>query len=111
MTVERRSDVDLNTWLDAADAGYDSRQVPLQVQPKRQEIRRHQNAGGATVTQPAHRFGKIRSALFEESRLDQIESTFARDLPGDGAYRVVRRFHTRSVREYGEPGLQALPCT
>jgi len=90
MAIERRRDANLYIGLDARDIGYDSRKVPLEMKPKREEIRNDQNFRCAAGGQEPHRFGQIGRATLEERGFDQLKSALPSDASGHGAHGLVR---------------------
>ena len=110
MSVERRGDPYVYTWLDAGNIGHDSRKVSLQVKSQRQKVRDHQNPRGAACSYMCDRSRQIGLALLEKRRFDQMESALPGKQFGDSTHRVVRRSDTRPVRENDDPCFQALPA-
>ena len=109
MPVEGRRNVNRYTFMDAGKLFHDARQVTLQMNAKREEIRQNNDAFRTPRDQIGNGLRQVRRGAFQKSRLDQRIAALAGHLFRDRANGIIRARHARSVSEDDQPSPQAPP--
>ncbi len=92
--------MDPYTGIDARNPVDDSRQIPVDMQPWRKEVRDYGDAICPLFYQNIDGFLKVRHTQFQKSRFDKFITALARKRRRHHAHGLISGFDTRSVREY-----------
>ena len=98
MPIQRFSNIDTYTFIDAPELVCDSGEVSLEMGAKCQKIRDHNYPGRASCNERSDRVGKSRRGTIQERRFDPV-SRPSREFCSDCVDCIIRRLYRRAVSE------------
>jgi hypothetical protein len=87
----------------------DSGQIPFQMDPQSEEVRKHDDPPHSASGQARDGPGEIGLAKFEESGFDVVEGARASQFGGDRPHAPIGVFDAGTVRKDDQAGTHALP--
>jgi len=109
MTVQWRRNTDFQLRMCRGCLLDEARQIPLQMESERQEIRQDNNTTDASGSKTRHSAIEVGRAEFEKCGFHVIESAGPRQLSSSFPHRFIGRFDAGTVRKHDESGGHTAP--